>query len=959
MTAHRFDLDRIGSGLPVAAAGVELERAAATGAMVVTAPPGTGKSTFVPPLVANLIADNTASGTVLLTQPRRVAVRAAATRIAELDGSTLGGAVGFTVRGARKVGPSTRIEALTPGVLLRRLIADPALAGVGAVILDEVHERSIESDLLLGMVAEVRALRDDLLVVAMSATLDATRIAGLLGAAAESGPAPIVDVPSALHPLDIGYAPFDGPRLDERGVTRGYLAHVASVSAAEQGARGCDALVFVPGAREVDEVVRLLRERVVDRVSPVEVLPLHGRIPAAAQDRAVRGRSGTASGGTRTATPDTSTDATGGTRDRPAARIVVSTALAESSLTVPGVRLVVDAGLAREVRRDRGRDMAGLVTVSASRASAEQRAGRAARQAPGHAVRVYSEADFARMPQASTPEIDSADLTDAALLLAAWGTPGGVGIALPSPPPAAAMRSAVEVLRTLELTDDAGHLTVLGSRVVRLPVGVREARALLAGASLLGSTTRGSKAFDGTALAAEIVAAVSDDYRETGAELPRLLRELRTGRHPGSQRWHREAKRLARLTGSIAAETSEAKNSGAKKSEARSSEVETSEKSGGHTEAHTLALREAAPGIIVALARPEWIARRTGEHARSYLFASGTRAALPEGSGLLSSEWIAVREVQLASGRAAAGTGAVIRLAAPLSEQDALRLGAPLLARDRFARVEGGKVRVREERRLGAILLKSTPATPSREDTGRAFAAHLRERGLAALDWSQSATQLRARLALLRRELGEPWPDVSDAALLERIGDWLEPDLDRLRPDASLRDIDAASALRRLLPWPEAARLDELVPERLAVPSGSTARIDYPEVNALSKIAADTDHGDASDDATDSDRDTGAGTGTNDNGDTAAEREAPPIVAVKLQEVFGLAESPRLVDGRVPILFHLLSPARRPLAITGDLASFWSGPYQQVRREMRGRYSKHPWPEDPWTAEATARTKRS
>ncbi|MFT4232678.1 MAG: helicase-related protein, partial [Leucobacter sp.] len=464
---HRFDLDRIGAGLPVAAARDELERAAASGAMVVTAPPGTGKTTFVPPLVANLVAQRSdgagrgpaASGSadvgsgsaaagstgtgspgtgspgtgsagtgsagtgsagtgsatteststestggsgsgarVLLTQPRRVAVRAAATRIAELDGSRIGGAVGFTVRGERRVGARTRIEVLTPGVLLRRLIADPELAGTAAVILDEVHERSVDGDLLLGMLAEARALREDLLVVAMSATLDAGRTAELLGSrgaespaedagpprsgspaegtgspergagpsgsgAAEagsaeagssgSGPAPVVEIPSALHPLRIGYAPFDGARLDRRGVTREYLAHLADTAAAAQAVDGCDALVFVPGAREVDETVRLLRDR-----TRAEVLPLHGSIPAREQDRAVRGR---------------------GRADPP--RIVVSTSLAESSLTVPGVRLVIDAGLAREVRRDRVRGMTGLVTVSASRASAEQRAGRAARQA--------------------------------------------------------------------------------------------------------------------------------------------------------------------------------------------------------------------------------------------------------------------------------------------------------------------------------------------------------------------------------------------------------------------------------------------------------------------------------------------------------------------------------------------------------------------------------------------------
>lgn len=816
-----------------------------------TAPPGTGKTTFVPPLVANLIAAPDRAQRVILTQPRRVAARAAAHRLAELSGTALGEAVGVTIRGERHVSARTRVEVVTPGVLLRRLISDPELAGVGAVILDEVHERSVEGDLLLGMVAEARALRDDLIVVAMSATLDAAGISELLD------DAPVVEVPSALHPLTIELAPFAGPRLGPRGVERDYLAHLAGVTLRAQAAAHCDALVFVPGAREVDDLVALLRAGVggatggTDGTAVPEILPLHGRIPGREQDRAVRGR---------------------GPGDP--ARIIVSTSLAESSLTVPGVRLVIDSGLAREVRRDRSRDMAGLTTVSASRASAEQRAGRAARQGPGLAVRAYSESEYAHMRAAAQPEIASADLTDAALLLAAWGTPGAVGLALPTPPPEAAMRSAVATLQALGLVDAAGAITEAGSAVALLPVGARAARALVEGARELGDAR----------LAAEIVAAVSDDYRDAGGDLPRLLRELRTGRHPAAGRWKREVERLARITAGSGSRT----------------HVDT---------AH-------APGVVVALARPEWVARRTGEHARSYLLATGTRAALPEGSSLNAHEWLAVHEVQRAEGRAADGTGAVIRLAAPLDVADAMRIAAPLASEERAARIVDGKLRVREKSRLGAIVLAAAPVRAKPEDTVPAYLAYLRESGLDVLDWSEGAQNLRARLALVHRELGAPWPDVSDAALLAALDDWMAPDLSKLRPDASLASLGLSQALRRLLPWPEASRFDELAPELLAVPSGSQMRIDY----------------------------------------AAGDR---PVVAVKLQELFGLAETPRLVLGRVPVLFHLLSPARKPLAITDDLRSFWDGPYQQVRREMRGRYPKHPWPEDPWTAPATARTKRA
>lgn len=348
-----------------------------------------------------------------------------------------------------------------------------------------------------------------------------------------------------------------------------------------------------------------------------------------------------------------------------------------------------------------------------------------------------------------------------------------------------------------------------------------------------------------------------------------------------------------------------------------------------------------AAGVVTALARPEWIARRVGERSRSYLLASGTRAALPEGSSLLGSEWIAVREVQRAEGRTADGTGAVIRLAAALSEPDALRLGTHELVEERTTAVVDGRIRVRLIRRLGAIPLASTPAAARPEDTGPAFAAHLRDLGLDALDWSEAARSLRGRLALLHRELGAPWPDVSEAALLARLGDWLGPELERMRPDGSLRRIELAPALRRLLPWPEAARFDELAPERLPLPSGSTARVEYPQPESGARTdAAGTN---------------GAGAAGSDAGAAAAALQ--PVVAAKLQEVFGLAETPRLAGGRVPVLFHLLSPARRPLAVTADLSSFWNGPYQDVRREMRGRYPKHPWPEDPWTAQATARTR--
>lgn len=902
-----FDLDYIGADLAFADSLGDLAAALRTGGpagtAVVQAPPGTGKTTLVPPLLANLAAGGTGQGPaqagtraprIVVTQPRRVAVRAAARRLAALDGSRLGDRVGYTVRGERQAGPGTLIEFVTPGILLRRLLADPGLERTDGVILDEVHERGLETDLLLGMLTEVRQLRGDLMLVAMSATLDAPRFAALIGSAAAGehtagedpagdhdggGPAPVVDCPSALYPLTVDWAPAAVPRLDSRGVTRTFLDHVATVAAASHSAAlaadpGTDALVFLPGAWEVSQVAARLRGTV-----SAEVLELHGQASPSEQDRAVSGRE------------------PGGSP-----RIVVSTGLAESSLTVPGVRLVIDAGLAREPRRDTSRGMSGLVTVSCSRASAEQRAGRAARQGPGRVVRCYDQKTFGAAPAHRTPEIAAADLTGAALVLACWGSPGGRGLALPDDPPQAAMDEAVEVLRELGATGPDGHATDLGKTLTRIPADPRLARALLDGAAVVGYRT-----------AAETVAVVAGDQRVPGADLPRLLAALRTGKEPAARRWTDDARRMeaiARQEGAGTANSGEAsgtKKPGVKKVGAA-----------GSRPAAPASTAEAA-GFVVALAFPDRVARRVpGTGPERYLLTSGTRAGLPAGSPLSGHEWLAVAEVSRAEGRDAAGTGAVIRSAAPLTADTAEAAARHLLADTVEAQFSQGKVTARRERRLGAIMLTSTPVRPSAEEGRAAVARALEREGLATVGWSTAAGTLRRRLALLHRELGAPWPDVSDQALLAGLDRWLAPELEALAGGAPTHRIDLTDPLRRLLPWPEAVRLGELVPESLLVPSGSRVRIDYPDV-----------------------------------GDEGGR----PVVAVKLQECFGWAETPRLVDGRVPVLFHLLSPARRPLAVTDDLRSFWSGPYAQVRSEMRGRYPKHPWPEDPWTAPATARIK--
>jgi ATP-dependent helicase HrpB len=882
-----FDLLAIGAGLAFASSlgdlAAALQRGGAAGTAVVQAPPGTGKTTLVPPLLANLVArtpDGKGQLRVVVTQPRRVAARAAARRLASLDGSSPGGRVGYTVRGERQAGAGTVIEFVTPGILLNRLLADPGLENTGAVILDEVHERGLETDLLLGMLAEVRQLRGDLTLVAMSATLDARRFAALIGDAQTShdggAPAPVVDCPSALYPLEVEWVPASAPRLDGRGVSRGFLDHVADTAAAwhARASEGTDALVFVPGAWEVSYVAARLRGRAAPGT---EVLELHGQVSPAEQDRAVSGR---------------------GPGSPP--RIIVSTDLAESSLTVPGVRLVIDSGLTREPRRDASRGMSGLVTVSCSRASAEQRAGRSARQGPGRVVRCYDQKTFGAAPAHVTPEILVTDLTGAALVLACWGSPGGLGLSLPDTPPEAAMAEAVEVLRELGAVGRDGHATALGRTLVRVPADPRLARALLDGAAAVGYRT-----------AAEAVALVAGDQRAPGADLTRLLAVLRTGKEPAARRWAEDVRRMEAIA--------RKEGTGVVRPLVGTVPVAAAE----------------AVGVVVALAFPDRVARRVrGEGPERYLLSSGTRAGLPAGSPLSGHEWLAVAEVARAQGRDTAGTGAVIRAAAPLSAETAEAAARQLLSDTVEAQFSQGRVTARRERRLGAIGLSSTPVRPSAAEGRAAVARALAKEGLGTIGWSTAADGLRRRLALLNRELGDPWPDVSEPALLARLDSWLGPELEALAGGASTNGIDLTDPLRRLLPWPEAAKLAELAPETLEVPSGSRVRIDYPDVpdRAVPNGA-------------------GADGAVPDDG-------GRPVVAVKLQECFGWAETPRLVAGRVPVLFHLLSPARRPLAVTDDLASFWSGPYAQVRSEMRGRYPRHPWPEDPWTAQPTARTKR-
>ncbi|MET8706244.1 ATP-dependent helicase HrpB [Streptomyces californicus] len=826
--------------LPVRTAVPALARALDDrGVAVLCAPPGTGKTTLVPLVLAGLTGRGPVRR-VLVAEPRRIAARAAARRMAWLLGERPGERVGFTVRGERAVGRGTVVEVVTTGVLLQRLQRDQELAGVDVVIIDECHERHLDADTVAAFLLDVReAIRPDLRLVAASATTDAEGWARLLG------DAPVVEAEGVAYPVEVVWAPPVRPVGPPHGmrVDPALLAHVAATVRRALAEREGDVLCFLPGVGEIGRVAGQLAGL------DAEVLQVHGRAPAAVQDAVLAG----SAEGRR--------------------RVVLATSVAESSLTVPGVRVVVDAGLAREPRTDHARGLSALTTVRASRAAGRQRAGRAGREAPGTVYRCWDEAEDGRLARFPAPEIKVADLAAFALQAACWGDPDASSLALLDPPPAGAMGAAREVLAAVGAVDADGRVTPRGVRMSRLGLHPRLARALLDGAAELGARR-----------AAEVVALLSEEPpREYGDDLAAALRAARRGQDGYAGRWKQEVRRL-------------------------SAQVDGGEAGGGGRS------DDAAVGLVAALAFPERVARARGDGA--FLMVSGTGAELREGSRLRSAPWLAVAVADRPSHAASAR----VRLAAVVDEETALTAAGRLRVRGEEVRWTDGDVVARSVDRLGAVELAVRPLR--QPDTGLvrgALVEGLRREGLGLLRWSRDAEQSRARLAFLHRVLGAPWPDVSDGALLADPDAWLEPELSRARRRSDLGRLDAGQALRRLLPWAtgEAARLDELAPERIEVPSGSRIRVEY-----------------------------------------GGEQ---PVLAVKLQEVFGLAETPRVAG--VPVLVHLLSPAGRPAAVTADLASFWREGYRAVRAELRGRYPKHPWPEDPATVPATrfttARLKRS
>ncbi|MFF0267701.1 ATP-dependent helicase HrpB [Kribbella sp. NPDC004536] len=837
-----------GADLPVRAVlPATVEAVRSRGTAVLVAPPGSGKTSLLP-----LALGDALDGKIIVAEPRRLATRAAAARLAMLVGEPLGQRIGYAMRGERSGGRDLRVEVVTTGLLVRRLQENPELPGVAAIVIDECHERHLDADLLLAFCVDIRAnLRDDLAIVATSATPDTVRLSRVLGTDAA---APVITASAALFDVAVEWAPppvpvplLPGGRVDPR-----LLDHVAAVVRRALTEYDGDVLVFVPGEAEINGVAR--------RLAGLNVLPLFGRQSRAEQERAL------VSSGTR--------------------RIVVTTSVAESSLTVPGVRVVVDSGLAREPRTDQSRGLGALVTCRVSRSSADQRAGRAGREAPGRVYRCWSATDHSHLDDHPAPEIAIADLAAFALDLAAWGAPAGDGLSLLDAPPAVAMTAATELLRRLDAVDDTGRITERGRRMAAIGAHPRLARALIDGTPRVGATR-----------AREIVAMLSDDStRDFTDDLPSRWQSLRRGTNPAATtRWREEVDRLTR--------TPTAANSGAAAGGAATSG------SGGGAVAG--APDDLAVGVVVGLAYPERIGRVRGAGSATYQMSGGTGAVLDPQSPLRSTTWLAIAVADRAPGRA----DARIRSAAPIDERTARDLAGDLVSTTDQIHWDGGRIVTRRVETLGAIVLNDVPlANPDPLLVQAAVRDGIRRSGLSVLHWSQAALALRERLAFCHAHLGSPWPAVDDEALLADLDEWLGTELTSVRASRDLTRIDVASALRRLLPWPAATRFGELAPERLPVPSGSDVRLTY------------------------------------DGAD-------PPVLAVKLQEVFGWTTTPTVADGRVPVVLHLLSPARRPVAITSDLTSFWKQGYPQVRADLRSRYPRHPWPEDPLTAVPTNRPK--
>ncbi len=805
---------------------------------VLQAPPGAGKTTKVP--LALLDCAWRGDQKIIMLEPRRLAARASARRMAQLLGEAVGGRVGYRVRFDRKVSSDTKIEVVTEGILVRMIQDDPELTGVAAILFDEFHERSLDADLGLALALETQgALRDDLRIVVMSATLDGGPIASLMG------DCPVITSEGRAYPVETRYIP---PKPDKWGNVRIDVEMTAAIKTALREESG-SILSFLPGQGEITRVESALKDAVG---SDVIIAPLYGAMDAKAQDIAIQ-------------------PAPTGKR-----KVVLATAIAETSLTIDGIRVVIDSGLQRLPRFDPASGMTRLVTVKSSQASAEQRRGRAGRLEPGVCYRLWPENEHRARAPFTAPEISEADLAPLTLELARWGVTDPATLPWLDVPDAAKISQARDVLRGLEAIDHDNRITPMGTAMAGLPVHPRLAHMMLRGAGL---------GLEQSACALAALLSDRDFMRGRGADLRIRVEAIKQGRAP--KMISEAAKQLARRLRDAAKQAGLAKPLGAKVDHA--DEV----------------------GLLLAFAYPDRIGeRRKGADAR-YRLSGGRGGVLPNEDSLASEPYIAVAELD---GQA---REAKIYLAAPVARatlethlKDQISEGTEV-----FWDSQSDAVQARWQRRIGALVLeeKATHDDADPDAIATAMIEGIRKIGLHCLPWDKASESLRERLSFLHRVDGDHWPDMSDDGLLGSLEDWLGPYLTGITKRGQLKQINLSEALLSGIDWNQRQELDRLAPTHWQVPTGSNIRIDY--------------------------------------------RGETPALPVRMQEMFGATETPKVAGGKVAVTLHLLSPAQRPIQVTSDLIGFWNGSYAQVKAEMKGRYPKHYWPDDPLVAEPTRRVK--
>ncbi len=795
----------------------------ASSAAVLVAPPGAGKTTRVPLVLMDepWVKD----GKILVLEPRRLAARAAASRMAQTLGEKVGDTIGLRVRFGSQVSKRTRIEVVTEGIFTRLILDDPSLDGIAAVLFDEFHERSLDADLGLALAQDAQAgLRDDLRILVMSATLDGARVAALLGGAT------VVESQGRSFPVETRYLGRDARAPIER--------QVADAVTRALRAEGGSLLVFLPGAGEIRRAETLLRESISDPA--VDVVALYGALEAQVQDKAIA-------------------PALPGRR-----KVVLATSIAETSLTIEGVRVVIDSGLARVPRYEPDVGLTRLETVRVSRAAADQRRGRAGRTEPGVCYRLWDEPQTGSLEPYTRPEILSADLSSFLLDLAQWGASDPVKLAFLDPPPRAALNEARALLIELGAIDAEGRITDEGRALRQLPLPPRLARMVV------------DAARQGAGLqAAEIAAILSE--RGLGGDDPNLEHRLDNFRRDRSRRAE-DARAMARRW------------------------AQTAGKGVGG---------ELGAGQLLALAYPDRIAKRRGGEGASFLLANGRAGNLDPASSLARASFLAVAEMT-----GAAGASRII-LAAPITANEIDAMFAPQIEqRDEVTFDRGStSLRARRVRRLGALVLaeQTLAVTPDLEAATQ-LAEGIASLGIARLPWSKAQLQLRDRVKFLRNAEGDEWPDLSDPALAQTAATWLAPFITERTSLAQITSDDLAAALDALLPWTMRQRLDAEAPTHFTAPTGSNVPIDY-------------DHPEG------------------------------PKISIRVQELFGLARHPAIANGKLPLIVELLSPAHRPVQVTRDLPGFWRGSYAAVKAEMKGRYPRHPWPDDPASAAPTRRAK--